>query len=96
MAEPAPAVRVEPAGDGEVARAIRFAVYLTGGLVVLAFGIADVASSLGQILDCVYQTTFCSGGFSSGFELEVVPELGAGAFLVGVAVVLFVLARRSR
>lgn len=96
MAEP---VTVGPdrgaSSDTGTALAIRFAVYLTGGLVTLAFGVLEVASSLGQFLDCVYQNTFCPGGFSSGYDFEIAPVLGAGVFLVIVAAVLLFLARGS-
>lgn len=85
-----------PASDSGTERAIRFAVYLTGGLVMLAFGVLYVSSSIGQILNCVYQTDFCSGGFSSGVYFNDLPTLGGGSFLVVVAVVLFILARRTR
>ncbi len=96
MAEPATAAPTPRASDVETGRAIRFAVYLTGGLVTLAFAVTELATSLGEVLNCAYQTTLCGGGLSSGLDLEVAPELGAGVFLAAVSVVLFVLARRVR
>ena len=81
--------------DAGTALAIRFAVYLTGGLVMLGFGVMEVAESLGFVLECAYQTSSCPSGFVGGIELEFASELGAGAFLVVVAGVLFLLARRS-
>jgi hypothetical protein len=82
-------------GEGGTARAIRHAVHLTGGLVMLAFGVSEVASTLGQILNCVAQTTFCPGS-PNEFYYETLPTLAGGIFLLLVAAVLFVWARRTR
>lgn len=97
MVDPVPAGPERPdAGEAGTERAIRFAVYLTGGLVTLAFGVLEVASSLGQLLSCLFQTEFCPGGFTSGLYLGALPSLGGGALLVVVASVLFVLAHHLR
>ncbi|MGA8604805.1 MAG: hypothetical protein WB788_07085 [Thermoplasmata archaeon] len=96
MAEPVPTVPSQQTNGTEVGRAIGFAVYLTGGLVTLAFGVLEVTSSLGQVLNCLYQTDFCQGGFSGGILINTLPGLGGGAFLVVVAAVLFILAHRNR
>jgi hypothetical protein len=85
-------VMSEPA----TARAIRYAVYVTGGLVVLAFGVLTISSSLGTILNCLVQDDFCSGGFSTGIYYNTLPSLGGGVFFVVVAVVLFWMAHRAR
>ncbi|MGP8147454.1 MAG: hypothetical protein ACLQAS_08725 [Thermoplasmata archaeon] len=83
--------------EGGTERAIRYAVYLTGGLVMLALGVSELASALGTVLSCVAQTVFCpGGGFSSQFYYETLPVLGGGAFLIVVATVLFIMARRTR
>ena len=97
MEGPAAPSPVQPTTtDSGTERAIRFAVYLTGGLIVLAFGILYVTSDVGNVLNCVYQTTFCSGGFSQAELFETVPGLVGGAILVVIAVVLFFLARRVK
>lgn len=82
--------------DGGIPRAIRFAVYLTGALVTLAFGVLELAGALGQALECLAQTPYCPAGFSQASYLEVVPTLVGAAFLVAVAFVLFLLARGQR
>lgn len=82
--------------DSDTARAIRLAVYLTGGLVALAIGLSYVASAMEEVLNCLYQTDFCSGGFSESVYFNTVPILVSGAILIAVALVLFVLAHRSR
>ncbi|HYA58712.1 MAG TPA: hypothetical protein VEH57_09700 [Thermoplasmata archaeon] len=79
-----------------VERGIRFAVYLTGGLVTLAIGLEILASSMGEVLNCLYKTDICSNGFSQSIYLETVPILVAGAILVATAIVLVFLAHRSR
>ena len=79
-----------------VHRSVRFAVYLAGGLVTLAFGVEVFASGLGQALNCAYQTQFCSNGFTTAESLYLVPFLVGGAFLIVVATVLFQLARRTQ
>lgn len=84
------------ATDSDIARSIRFAVYLTGGLVTLAFGVSQFAGALGQIVNCALQNISCPGGFSNGFLAEEWSVLGASVFLVAVAIVLFALARRER
>ena len=76
-------------------RAVRFAVFLTGGLVTLAFGVQVFASALGQTLKCAYRTPFCQNGFTPAETLTVVPLLAGGAFLIVVAAVLFLLAHRN-
>lgn len=87
----------QPSGSGAgIERAIRFAVYLTGGLVTLAFGLLYITSDLGEVLNCVYQTDICSGGFSQGLYLETIPQLVGGAIMLVVAIVLLLLARRTR
>jgi len=91
---PGPAIPPPPAMDSETSRAIRFAVYLTGGLVTLAWGIMIITESLGEVLNCLSQDDFCSGGFSQPVYFETVPILVGGAILVVVAFVLLVLARR--
>ena len=98
MAEPP---RSEPpaaasGNDRETARAIRFAVYLTGGLVMLAFGINELGVSLGEVLNCLAKTDFCAGGFSPGVYLDAVPVLAGAALLIVVGVVLLYLARLHR
>ena len=85
-----------PANDREIARAIRFAVYLTGGLVVLAFDINELGVSLGEVLNCLAQTGFCSGGFSPEIYLNVVPVLCGAGLLIVVGGVLLYLARLHR
>ncbi len=76
--------------------AVRFAVCLAGGLVTLAYGVEVCAGSLGQALSCAYQTPGCSSGFTTAEDFYLIPGLVGGAFLIVVAAVLFVLARRSR
>lgn len=82
--------------DSGTEQAIRFAVYLTGGLVTLAFGILIVSGDLGQVLNCLYQTNGCPNGFAQSVYLDTVPELVGGAIMVVIAVVLILLARRAR
>jgi hypothetical protein len=84
------------ASDSATERAIRFAVYLTGGLVTLAFGILFVSSDLGEVLNCLYQTDICSGGFAQSIYFDTVPPLVGGSIMVVIAVVLFLLAGRIR
>jgi len=94
---PAPYSGLSPsASDTPVARAIRFAVYLTGGIVLFAFGLSNIAGSLGEVLNCLYQTTGCSEGFSPSIYLDTVPLMVAGAVMVLLALVLFLLAYRNR
>jgi hypothetical protein len=94
--ETSPAVpdRASVAGS-DTERGIRFAVYLTGGLVLLAVGVFELSATLGQVLNCAFQTNFCSEGFSTGILYEEVPALGGAAFLLVVATVLFLKARRE-
>ena len=97
MTSPAPTAADLPPSDGAgTERAIRFAVYLTGGLVALAFGINNIADNMGQVLNCLQQTDVCTGGFSQAIYYAVVPGLVGGSVLVAVALVLFVLAHRTR
>lgn len=85
-----------PAASGSgTERAIRYAVYLTGGLVMLALGVSELTSALGQVLSCVAQTPFCPGS-SNQFYYDTGPILGGGAFLIVVATVLFIMAHRTR
>jgi hypothetical protein len=55
------------ASESGTERAIRYAVYLTGGLVMLAFGALELSSALGQVASCIAQSPFCPGGFSDPF-----------------------------
>jgi len=93
---PPPPYAPVPVADVPVARAMRFAVYLTGGLVTLAFGVLIVAEYTGEVLNCWAQTEGCSNGFNQAIYYETVPGLVGGAILVVVALVLFVLAHRER
>jgi hypothetical protein len=97
MAGTASSESVPPvANDSGTERAIRFAVYLTGGLVTLSFGLLYITSDIGQVLNCLAQTSFCSGGFSQAIYYNTVPALVGGAIMVVIAMVLFMLARRVR
>ena len=97
MPDFAPTPFTEPsARDLPIARAIRFAVYLSGGIVLFAFGLLTLAESIGQILNCSYQTQGCSGGFSQTIYFDTVPLVVAGSIMVLLALVLFVLAYRNR
>lgn len=80
-------------GDQAVARPIRFAAYLLGGVVSLAFGASQVATSSTVALDCYNGVSFCPSSY--GYTNSV-PGLVAGSFLFAVSIVLFVLAHRSR
>ncbi len=79
--------------DTGIERAIRHAVYLTGGLVLLALGVLEAASALGEVASCLANSTSCFGG---QIYYSTLPALGGGVFLLVVATVLFVLARSSR
>jgi hypothetical protein len=89
---PAPSPAVSP-GVEAIERGIRHAVYLTGGLVLLALGTLEIASSLGILLSCVSSSSNC---FASSLDAEYYVELGGGVFLLVVALVLIVLAWRTR
>jgi len=80
-------------GESDIERAIRHAVYLTGGLVLLAVGTLEVSSILGELASCLDSGAACFGGVIYYTEL---PELGGGLFLVAVAAILLVLAYRTR
>jgi hypothetical protein len=84
------------AADLATARSIRFAVYLTGGLVMFAFGLLNVSSTMGQVLSCLFQTESCSNGFTQVVYFDTVPVLVAGSLMVVIALVLFVFAYRNR
>lgn len=98
MAEPSSAGPVEaPTTDDAVARSIRFAVYLTGGLVTLAFGVIELGGVLGEVLNCLLQTQYgCPQGFTQAIYVEYVPALGGAVFLLVTAAVLLFLAHRHR
>jgi hypothetical protein len=89
---PAAASPRSPGVEG-IERGIRHAVYLTGGLVLLAFGILEISSTIGVIASCAPSSSNC---FSSSLNAEYYSELGGAVFLVVVALVLFVLAWRTR
>ena len=86
------------ATDLSIPRSIHFAVYLTGGLVTLAFGLVTMSSVMGTVLNCLNQTQACPGGFgpSAVIYYDTVPGLVAGSIMVFIAVVLFALASRNR
>jgi hypothetical protein len=86
---------VGESGSG-VEKAIRFAVYLTGGLITLAIGVSEFAATFGEVLNCENKTAFCAGGFSTAELDNIVPVMGAGLFFVVVAIVLLLLAYRLR
>ena len=97
MAEAAPPVETGTgATDTATARSIRFAVYLTGGFVALAFGVNEFAASLGGVLNCLAQTLDCPGGFTGPLYLDYVPVLGGAGLMVGIGAGLLFLARRHR
>ncbi len=92
MAGPTPPGPTGTGGsDSATARSIRFAVYLTGGLVMLAFGISGFSSVVGEVLTCVAQTDLCSGGVTQSMYLQPVPaRCGEGAMIAIGAVLLFI------
>ena len=71
-------------------------MYLTGGLVLLSFGVLQLSGDLGQILSCVWQTDYCPGGrLSTDYIVQVGPPFVGALFFVGVAVLLLASARRT-
>ena len=82
--------------ESPIPRSIRFAVYLTGGLLTFAFGLLSVSSAIGEVLNCLYQTQGCPNGFGQVVYFDTVPGLVAGSLMVVIALVLFVLAYRNR
>jgi hypothetical protein len=88
-----------PASEGTdrlgIGLEIRHAVYLTGGLILLAIGIMELADELGPILSCAWQTSYCPGPISDAFIVETTPALIGGLFLVVVAITLLRSARRT-
>lgn len=96
--EPAPQAPPPPPTPSwaPIERGIRFAVFMTGGLVVLAFGVETFTAYLGNFLNCVLQTNECNGGFSTSLYYELLPPLIGGAFLIAVGAVLIVMATRVR
>jgi hypothetical protein len=77
-----------------IERAIRHAVYLTGGLVLLAFATLNLTSALGEVAECASnQQQNCA---SSGIYYLLVPEIGGGVVLLIIGIVLLILAHAAR
>ena len=89
---PPPPYTAGAAGESAVAAAITHAVYLTGGLVLLAIGMLEIAGSLGEILACVANNSAC---FGDQIYYEAGPTIAGGVVLLVIAVVLFVLASQA-
>ena len=90
--ENAPGSSDEPT---DLEKTVRFAGFVLGGLVMLAIGVTLVSESLGQVLECVYQTEFCLSR-DTGFYFLIVSPLGAGVGLAVIAAVLLLLGRNTR
>jgi hypothetical protein len=91
----APTMTESMADEPDVAREIRHAVYMTGGLVLLAFGVNDMTTELGPVLSCLWRTNYCPGNFSNSSLVYQEPAFVGGLFLVGVAILLLISARRT-
>ena len=78
-----------------LAREIRHAVYFTGGLVLLAFGVLESSGGLAQVLGCALQTSYCPGPLSNALIVEIAPGVVGAALLVVFGVVLLLRARRT-
>ena len=76
-------------------KTVRFAAFTLGGVVVLAIGVMMIADALGPVLQSVFMPPF-PGGLNAPFYFFFVPAVGAGAVLVGVAMVLLLLGRSIR
>jgi len=76
-------------------RSVRFAGYLIAGSILIAFGIEfTVTSLIGVISDCVVSSS--PNGFCSGPEVwQLLAPLIAGAILIIIAIVFFLLARAN-
>jgi hypothetical protein len=90
---PPPAPWTPPTTDSAVAAAITHAVYLTGGLVLLAIGVLEVAEAIGALAECLANSSSCFG--EQVWYLEG-PGLGGGLTLIVIAAVLIVLAHNAR
>jgi hypothetical protein len=81
-----------PPPDPSLARAVTHAVYLTGGLVLLALAISELASGVSTLAQCEANNVACVGG---QVYYSVGAGLGAGVVLLVVAIVLLVLAKAA-
>ncbi len=64
--------------------------------MVLSFGLLYVTSDIGQILNCLFTTDYCSSGFSEAIYFETIPGLVGGMILVVIAIILLLRARQVR
>lgn len=78
-----------------VAREIRHAVYLTGGLVLLALGVMDISSELGVVVGCTSQRNYCPGGSLGAWVAQTGPTLIGAGVLTVIAIVLLLMARNT-
>jgi len=99
MSAPAPSaenvspVRYGPPSDAAFERAIRHAVYLTGGLILLAFGITELATAVSELAECLGTSTACFG--TETYYLVAGPIV-AGTLMIVISVILMVLAAAAR
>ncbi len=78
--------------EAATGRAITHAVYLTGGLVLLALGVWQLADALGLVVQCATSNTACSvGQIYSG----AAPAFVAGVAFLVVSAVLWERAQRA-
>lgn len=76
-------------------RTIRHVVYLTAGLVLLAFGIPMVLAAATSLVQCYGPTGSCVSGpvFFQAFIAGYYANLAGGIAIVVIAVVLLMMAR---